>query len=168
MEYGAVIYSPIRKSFVSRTTFKVDDYCSTTELQSLVTLVGPLGIKLIDRQFLDLIAKNIAGIKDHLQTNIDDLREISNTYTTDQCIAAVKRIKDLEGFVTKAKTIGNCLAFRGLLAEALEKQTHNSIPFIYSSVKLQIAQNKESLLPEKELQVRHFSIFIIFKYTNKK
>lgn len=63
LEYGAVIYSPVRKSFVSRTTFRAEDYCSIIELQSLVKLVGPFGIKLIDRPLLDLIQKNLAGIR---------------------------------------------------------------------------------------------------------
>lgn len=74
--------------------------------------------------------------------------------------------KDIDGFVTKAKTIGNCFVLRSLLAEAMEKQSQESIPYFYACVNDQISQIRDP--NEKPLQVclphsHHHIIVVINK-----
>ncbi len=60
-----VCYSSSRLGFVSRTglNFKAEFYSDIDELKSLTRLIGPYGVRLIDREILKFVFSNATGIK---------------------------------------------------------------------------------------------------------
>jgi hypothetical protein len=60
-----VCYSSSRLGFVSRTglAFRAEFYSDIDELKALARIVGPYGIRLIDREILKHILFNATGIK---------------------------------------------------------------------------------------------------------
>lgn len=60
-----ITYSPSRKSFVSKSSapLKAELYADLSEMKALATLVGPYGIKLIDREILKGMTQSIGQLK---------------------------------------------------------------------------------------------------------
>ncbi len=60
-----VCYSANRKAFISRAAmqFKAEEFADFAELQALCRLVGPYGVKVLDREVMRYITENISGIK---------------------------------------------------------------------------------------------------------
>lgn len=60
-----ICYSANRKAFISKATmpFKAEEYSDFAELTSLCRLVGPYGVKGIDREIMRYIVENINAIK---------------------------------------------------------------------------------------------------------
>jgi NCK-associated protein 1 len=77
-----IIYSPLRQGFYSRrgNAFRVENYCDIKELRTLVSLVGPYGVKLIDRELLRLAQGHIAVIRDIMKQYGKELDEFYNVY----------------------------------------------------------------------------------------
>lgn len=62
---GNIVFSQVRKGFVSRggTSFKAELYADIVEFQSLCHLLGPYGVKAIDREVLKNVLSNINSLK---------------------------------------------------------------------------------------------------------
>jgi hypothetical protein len=60
-----VCYSTARKGFVSRTglSFRAEFYADIDELKALIRIVGPYGMRLIDREVLKYITYIVATVK---------------------------------------------------------------------------------------------------------
>jgi len=104
-------------------------------LKSLCSLVGPYGVKLIDREVLKFILSNVNGIKEYLSHNKQALEDLSkNYYNEPACNESLRKLKDVDGFILKSIAIGNALNFRALLREALRQVVEERVPFIYNTV----------------------------------
>jgi len=134
---GIIIYSPNRKCFMSKqgVAFKAQLYADLNEFKSLANLIGPYGIKLIEREVLKYVLQGVTGIKDYVSLNRHMLDELQKTYCNENAANdALKKMKDVEGFMSKSVAIGNALYFRELLHEALRWVSQERIPHIYSVV----------------------------------
>jgi len=62
---GNFIYSPLRKSFVSRISsgIKIERYASLSELVALCRLVGPNGLKYVEERLMRHVATTVGEIK---------------------------------------------------------------------------------------------------------
>jgi len=134
MEYGAMIYSPIRASFAVRGPVRVDDYCCLKEFTALAQLIGSRGIRLIDRVFLNFIYRTVGALKETLIITKPELEEFELAYTTDECLISARKLRDIESFMLKSVSIGNCFVFRKLLYQGLHAASQSQIPLLQNSV----------------------------------
>jgi len=134
MEFGAMIYSPVRGAFMNRM-LRVEDYCNYREFEALAALLGPHGIRLIDRQLLQLIGQKLPEVKEIVSRNRESLEGLETLYGTDECIPYARQITDLEIFTLKGISIGNCLQFRQALYTGLQNAFQTSAPVVPRSVK---------------------------------
>jgi len=134
------------------SAFKAENYCDVMELRSLCTLVGPYGVKLIDREILKFVLANVNGIKDHVSHNRQMLDELSKVYHNEAAATeALKKAKDVDGFVARAIAIGNALCFREILHEALHLVVEDRVPFIFNNVSTSFNEYRRNTFMSPEL-----------------
>jgi len=151
---GGIVYSPARKAFVSKTgmPFKAELYADLVDLKSLCNLVGPYGVKAIDREILKFVLSSVNNIKEYVSHNKNILEELkSNYHNESQCADTLKKLRDGDAFVTKSISIGNALCFRQILHEALTLAVQEKTPFIYNTVSSSFRQYRRNTFMSPEL-----------------
>lgn len=139
-----VVYSPNRRGFVSKpvgssssVAFKAEKYLDLVELTKLASVLGPYGVKIIDREILRFVVSNMSTLLGTLRTLRADLTELSSTYsqesTTNTVLKALKPA-DLDSFIGSSIVIGNALTFRRLLYRALGDAAKKTIPHLHNAV----------------------------------
>lgn len=132
-----VCFSPLRLGFVARpgVPFRAEEYADIVELKALARLVGPYGVKLIERELLKFVLSNVATVREAVVANVTALEEIlGNFHKEAKCNESMRKLRDVDAFISKSIAIGNALAFRRLLKSALNQVAHDEIPFIVSAV----------------------------------
>eukprot|EP01102_Stenamoeba_stenopodia_P021742 TRINITY_DN8845_c0_g1_i1.p1 TRINITY_DN8845_c0_g1~~TRINITY_DN8845_c0_g1_i1.p1 ORF type:complete len:1151 (-),score=261.18 TRINITY_DN8845_c0_g1_i1:250-3702(-) len=144
MQNNSFTISPSRDSVVNNTSsshIKPAEYASLSELRSLCNLIGPYGVKIIENELFRYIFKQVHALKDILTANKAALEEIAANYTKESASAdTIKKMRDLDQFLQRSVYVGNALAFRGLLHQALREVTNDQIPIVYDTVKTLFAQ----------------------------
>jgi len=156
---GNIIYSPLRKTFVTRSDAPpqlnlpmAESMCSVTELRSLVSIMGPYGVKVFDAFLLRRIANNTTAMKEQLTANSAVLEEISQSYSIEsRFVDAAKKLKDMDRFVQNAVQIGVLLIFRSMLKEALHDVCSDYTPYIASSIETTFNSYPRCIHPEASL-----------------
>jgi hypothetical protein len=139
-----VVYSVNRRGFVSKPVgsssavgFKAEKYLDLVELTKLASVIGPYGVKIIDREILRFVVSNMSTLLGTLRTLRADLTELSATYsqesTTNTVLKALKPA-DLDSFIGSSIVIGNALTFRRLLYNALGNASKKMIPHLHNTV----------------------------------
>lgn len=134
---AGVCYSPLRLGFVARAgvALRADEYADIVELKALARMVGPYGVKLIERELLKFILANVGPLRDVVVLNVSALEEIlANFHKEAKCMESTRKLRDLDNFISRSISIGNALAFRRLLKAALNEVAHDEIPYIVSAV----------------------------------
>lgn len=140
-----VVYSANRRGFVSKPagssahgqSFRAEKYLDLVELTKLASVIGPYGVKIIDREILRFVVSNMSTLLGTLRTLRADLTELNNTYSQEATTAAVlKAFKpaDLDGFIGSSIVIGNALTFRRLLYSALGLSIKKTTPHLQNAV----------------------------------
>jgi len=156
---GNIVYSPLRKTFVTRTDAPpqlnlpmAESMCSVNELRSLATIMGPYGAKVFDAFLLRRIANGTLSMKEQLVTNAAILEEISQSYSVEtRFIDAAKKLKDMDRFVQNAVQIGVLLTFRSMIKEALHDACVDTTPYIASSIETAFNCYPRMIHPESNL-----------------
>eukprot|EP01133_Synstelium_polycarpum_P006513 gene6513-7543_t len=138
------IYAPGRLGFLSRPAMPshAEDHADLVEIRALVSMVGPYGVKLIERELLRTILANVTSLKEVLTSNLALLEEYSTCYFKPKAVEHVKRFRlaDLDNFVSRSITIGNALHLRGMLRDAVAAVNAVDIPFVQSTVETAFMQ----------------------------
>jgi len=155
-----VCYSPLRLGFVTRACvpFRAEEYlliifvfgiliifrvkielisryADIVELKALARLVGPYGVKLVERELLKFVLANVAPVREAVAANAAVLEEIlANFHKEAKCTEALRKLRDVDNFIAKSIATGNALAFRRLLKSALHEVAQDEIPYIVSAV----------------------------------
>eukprot|EP00457_Paulinella_chromatophora_P000617 gb/GEZN01000617.1/.p1 GENE.gb/GEZN01000617.1/~~gb/GEZN01000617.1/.p1 ORF type:complete len:1171 (-),score=225.38 gb/GEZN01000617.1/:498-3695(-) len=111
------------------------------ELRALCKLLGPYGVRVIEKQLLTQAADAAAGIKVLITTSIKALKAFSgrSQFPTDFALARKTpglSDEELKRLLDKAVVIGVVLEFRKLLKQALLDVTAKAVPFIHGTVTL--------------------------------
>jgi hypothetical protein len=128
-----------RKAFISRADvravlpFRPEEYADLAELQALVRLVGPYGVRAIHRETMKFVASNIAPIKEVLALNRKTLSDINANYSKDVTVH-LKALREVDTFINRSIAIGNALQFRQLLLEAQRSVADKDMPFLAHAV----------------------------------
>jgi NCK-associated protein 1 len=134
-----VCWAPNRRGFVSRRglIFRAEQYGDIVELRKLCSLIGPYGVKLIDKELLSILKKSVASLKEKLKALRVDLNDvIQNYFQESKCAQIFKLIKvlDVDQAISVSITIGKVLLFRQLLLEALATVVEDRTPLLYNAV----------------------------------
>jgi len=156
---GNIIYSPIRRTFVTRPDAPpqlalpmAESMMSVTELRALVSIMGPYGVKVFDASLLRRVATLTASMKEQLTVNAAILEEISQSYSVEsRFIDAAKKLKEMDRFVTNAVQIGVLLTFRSMLKEALHDVSQDTTPYIASAIETTFNCYPRNVHPEAGL-----------------
>lgn len=152
----AICYSPNRKGFYSKRgqTFKAEKYLDYSELLRLTSLIGPYGVKIIDKELLKFISSCLPALKETIKAFSGDLTELMNNYhkeaTTLQIVKNI-RPQEIDAFIQRSIVIGNCLQFRKLLYEALGDVVSENVPLIYRSIYNSFNQYNRNVFMASEL-----------------
>lgn len=128
-----------RKAFISRADvraalpFRPEEYVDLSELQAVVRLVGPYGVRAIHREVMKFITSSIPSMKDILAVNRKTLSDINSNYHK-EIGAHLKSLRDLDTFINRSIAIGNALQFRQLLLEAQRSVAERDIPYLSHTV----------------------------------
>eukprot|EP00026_Physarum_polycephalum_P000270 Phypoly_transcript_00270.p1 GENE.Phypoly_transcript_00270~~Phypoly_transcript_00270.p1 ORF type:complete len:988 (-),score=126.97 Phypoly_transcript_00270:2585-5365(-) len=134
---AGVCYSPLRLGFVTRAgvPFRAEEYADIVELKALARMVGPYGVKLVERELLKFVLANVAPVREAVATNVTVLEEIlANFHKEAKCAEAIRKLRDVDNFIAKSIAIGNALALRRMLKSALHDVAQDEIPYIVSAV----------------------------------
>mmetsp|Transcript_22496 Transcript_22496/g.56419 ORF Transcript_22496/g.56419 Transcript_22496/m.56419 type:complete len:1144 (-) Transcript_22496:147-3578(-) len=151
---GAICVSESRKAFVSRPNFpfKTEEYTDPVSMTSLARLIGPCGVKLMDRALFTVIAKQTQAIKDIITANRQPLEELTKAFHTDAVSDVfLKKVRDLEPFVGRAITIGNCLTFRENMHDALRRVVSARTPLISETISIAFDEYNRNVFMVPEL-----------------
>lgn len=142
-----VVYSANRRGFVSKPiagsgsghhpSFRAEKYLDLVELTKLASVIGPYGVKIIDREILRFVVSNMSTLLGTLRTLRADLTELTASYsqeTTTNAVLKSLKAADLDSFIGSSIVIGNALTFRRLLYSALGLATKKTIPHLHNAV----------------------------------
>jgi len=139
---GNIIYSPIRKTFVTRSDAPpqlnlpmAESMMSVSELRALASIIGPYGVKVFDASLLRRVMACTTSMKEQLTANAAILEDISQSYSVEsRFIEAAKKLKEMDRFVSNAVEIGVLLTFRTMMKNALNDAVRDGAPYIASSI----------------------------------
>ncbi|KAK5577165.1 hypothetical protein RB653_002103 [Dictyostelium firmibasis] len=133
-----VVFSPVKLGFISKagTPFRAEEHADLTEMRALCDLVGPYGIKVIEREILRFILTTVASMKEILSLNAMNLEEFASNFYKPKAAELLKKFKttDLDLFVTKSIAIGNALHLRSMIREAMKDVITDNLPYINNAV----------------------------------
>jgi NCK-associated protein 1 len=143
---AGVVWSPNRKSFVSRTgnAFRAEEYVNIHELSALCRLIGPYGVKLIDGEVLKIVVVLARKLKEVLLENRAACLELQKLFVEkdSDCLQAFKSFKNLDVVVTLLTNIGLVLNFRELIHESLGVVMKELVPILRDAVESAFNQYK--------------------------
>jgi len=162
-EYG-ISYSSIRKSFVSRAISKdkgaaptvylnAEKYTDFLELRALCRLIGPYGLRVLDKKLLSVVEMNVKTIKDIIAENQQHLNAIQGHFT-DRAVwfETVAKLAKMDALCKHCIIVGCILQFRRMLRDAMQLVTKSKIPFIYDTVRLAFGHLHEEGEVDVEMQ----------------
>uniref|UniRef100_A0A6B2KWY4 CYRIA/CYRIB Rac1 binding domain-containing protein n=1 Tax=Arcella intermedia TaxID=1963864 RepID=A0A6B2KWY4_9EUKA len=151
-------YSPVRNGFVLKRigVGKPEAYCDLVELGKLCELIGPSGVKQIDREILKWFIPKMRELETILKASQADLEKLKDQYMDESCYPTMyrafkARIGDFDRFIDKSIAIGNVLHFRRLLHAALEGVEKQKIPYLFSMVETAFNQYPRNFWMEQSL-----------------
>lgn len=136
---NVTVFSPPRFGFASRPgqAFRGERLGDLVELRAFASLVGPYGVRLLDRELLRALQNAVLGVREVLVANRVLLDELGKTYAREgPFLEAVKKLKaqDLDLMVARLISAGNVLSLRQVLHEGLRQVTTERIPYIFSAI----------------------------------
>ncbi|KYQ89693.1 component of SCAR regulatory complex [Tieghemostelium lacteum] len=134
-----VVYTPVRLGFLSKTgiPFRAEDHADLVEMRALCNLVGPYGIKVVEREILRFVQTTCNQLKEILSINASNLEEFSQNYHKPlKAMELLKKFKstDFDQFVQKSIAIGNALHLRSMMRDSMKDVISDTLPYINESI----------------------------------
>eukprot|EP00456_Euglypha_rotunda_P035399 TRINITY_DN27252_c0_g1_i2.p1 TRINITY_DN27252_c0_g1~~TRINITY_DN27252_c0_g1_i2.p1 ORF type:complete len:339 (-),score=44.67 TRINITY_DN27252_c0_g1_i2:11-1027(-) len=145
---NGIVYSGVKRCFVAfpipvggeqKIILESETRTDLNELKALCTLIGPYGVRVIEKELLEVVKANVSTIKDILVRCKPVLEAARGHFTeSEHWMAARKKIADtdLDSLILRTTIIGCVLEFRKILHQALRHVIESSVGFIYQTVKL--------------------------------
>jgi len=144
-----IIYSPLHYCFFTRPNFTpssnlasvfVPDfqrYTDRNELNALVSLIGPAGVRIIFATLMKIAAVKLKALKEILSSNASIARSITNRFNDTAALGdAIANCSNMDTLVQLTTAIGAALHFRALLTAALSRVIQTATPYIAATLSL--------------------------------
>lgn len=116
-----------------------DEFIELEEFKALATLLGPIGMKSFHLEILKQIAEHVDTMKKFLIANQHALGELRNGYLKEETTAdAIKKLKNIDEFVTTSMQLGTCIVARQMLSEATRDVLSSWTPLLSSAVDIAV------------------------------
>ncbi|CAF0929336.1 unnamed protein product [Didymodactylos carnosus] len=138
---GHIVYSPIRKSFVSiyqqdlTIPFDPEEYASYNELRALVELIKPYGCKYLCEMILYRCVQQINEIRKLTHQQRDLLNNLRiNFDKPNQMKLYLKQLENVDLLLQRVILIGVLLQLKTLIEESLNDVLKRRMPFLMSTL----------------------------------
>jgi len=137
---GHICFSPSLKAFVSLTTdgavpFNAEEFSDPSELGSLVELIGPYGIRLLNENLMWHVGSQVQELKKIVLQNKDVLIQLRTNFDKPEKMKELaKRLNNVDSVLQRMTMVGVILSFRELLYSALNSRLEERIPFLYGTI----------------------------------
>lgn len=132
-------YSPTVQAFIAppgSADVDAEQYTNPVELQALCTLIGPYGVRVLDKTLLTVISTQVGEIKKIIQANASQFSQLESSFTERPIWISVRdNATKLDEMVTASSILGSIIRFRMLLRKALAVVIQQHVPSIYEVVK---------------------------------
>uniref|UniRef100_A0A8C9YV53 Nck-associated protein 1 n=1 Tax=Sander lucioperca TaxID=283035 RepID=A0A8C9YV53_SANLU len=141
---GHIAYFPAMKAFVNlptenELTFNAEEYSDISEMRSLSELLGPYGMKFLSESLMWHISSQVAELKKLVVENMEVLTQMRTSFDKPEHMAALfKKLTSVDSVLKRMTIIGVILSFRSLAQEALRDVLSCHIPFLVSSVAMNV------------------------------
>jgi NCK-associated protein 1 len=147
------VYSPLRRGFAVRghgdasslgdtlrrgggSSNSAEDWVDLVELTALARLVGPYGMKMIERPLIEMLLGRVKAMRDILSVNKPILEQFSTKFAAPAVVETlVKKAKDMDTFMTHAAVVGNVQFLRELLHVAMADALDGAVPGIFRTLR---------------------------------
>ena len=146
---GTIVYSPLRRSFVSihqqdlTLPFDPEEYASFNELRSLVELIKPYGCKYLCEMILFRCVQQINEIRKLTLSQRDLLNNLRINFDKPaQMKLYLKQLEHIDLLLQRVILIGVLLQLKHLIEESLEDVLHKRMPFLMNTLEHFYSQYK--------------------------
>eukprot|EP00742_Colponemidia_sp_Colp-10_P004185 GILJ01004464.1.p1 GENE.GILJ01004464.1~~GILJ01004464.1.p1 ORF type:complete len:1153 (-),score=184.26 GILJ01004464.1:147-3605(-) len=151
-----VFYSPHRHCFLSLRAINpngnhAEEFCDMNELKALCRLLGPYGIRVLDRELLRALLPEVIKVKEFVIGNENILGEFVTELTSETLwYDRVRRMRGVDSLTMSTITLGNILQFRELLHTSLNEVLSETIPFILEPIRVAHELHPENTFMSEE------------------
>ena len=146
---GTIVYSPIRRSFVSihqqdlTLPFDPEEYASFNELRALVELIKPYGCKYLCEMILYRVVQQINEIRKLTHSQRDLLNNLRINFDKPQQMKMyLKQLEHVDLLLQRVILIGVLLQLKNLIEESLEDVLNKRMPFLMTTLEHFYSQYK--------------------------
>ena len=145
--WAGVVFSEVRRGF---TGSGIDNFTDVAEFRVLYSLIGGYGMAAIESGLGPLILAKAERIKAFLVENATALHNFKQKHEDPDswesvCQTVTRDLKGLDDFLVNAVALGNAVALRSVIAEAVQESQKAVVPFTGSSVSMAIiSTNREA------------------------
>jgi hypothetical protein len=134
--FQGAVYSHLTKGFLG---INLENLTDVSELRSLYGLIGGYGMALIESDLVRLIVGRAERIRAFIASNSSPLHNFKQKHADAEgweavLGAAARDIKGLDEFLADLMVIGNAVALRRGIAEAVRQSQAETVPFAGSAV----------------------------------
>eukprot|EP01125_Pyxidicula_operculata_P020595 TRINITY_DN7641_c0_g1_i1.p1 TRINITY_DN7641_c0_g1~~TRINITY_DN7641_c0_g1_i1.p1 ORF type:complete len:1170 (-),score=225.67 TRINITY_DN7641_c0_g1_i1:25-3507(-) len=153
-----VCFSENRLGFVSKRGLnsKPDAYTDFVELQKLCDLIGPYGVKVIDKRLLLWLFNNMKEIESIIKSNKTECEKFSEIYMNEEEVYTLlksyrQRVPEFDKFIAKSIAIGNVLYFRRCLHASLQQVEKRKIKYLHDCAETAFSQYERNVFMDFNL-----------------
>lgn len=137
-----IAYSPTLRAFVQmgEQNLQMGNYTDPNELDALCTLIGPSGVRCVERSMLHIFEKHTEIIGKVLELNtqqgvFENIQGLGGTEYA-HWEELMHKLQDMDKFLDSSIKVGCVLKFRQLLSAALHRTLNRDMPFLQNTVGL--------------------------------
>ena len=135
-----VVFSHVKRGFIGNG---IENFTDTAEFRVLYSMIGGYGMAVIESGLVRLIMTKAERIKAFLVENSSALHNFKQKHEDPDswesvCQTVTRDMKDLDEFLIDSIALGNAVALRRVIAEAVHESQKALVPFTESSVSMAI------------------------------
>ncbi|TMS19351.1 Nck-associated protein 1-like [Larimichthys crocea] len=150
-----IVHCPTMHCFVSQSSenepsFKAEEFSDISELQALVELIGPYGVKFLSENLMWHITSQVSELKKLVIENMDILVQMKNNFDKpEEMVNLKKRLTGGENVLKRMTIIGVILSFRSMAQDCLKNILRKHCPYLMGPIECL----RNFISPEDEIKV---------------
>ncbi|XP_029287413.1 LOW QUALITY PROTEIN: nck-associated protein 1-like [Cottoperca gobio] len=150
-----IVHCPTMHCFVNHATdsepsFRAEEFSDISELQALVELIGPYGLKFLSENLMWHITSQVSELKKLVIENMDVLVQMRNNFDKPQeMVNLKKRLTGGENVLKRMTIIGVILSFRSMSQDSLKDILNKHCPYLIGPIECL----RDFISPETDIKV---------------